>query len=149
MRAVNGRRPTYTTAQSTSTASVEYATETRVGRGCKLSYAATRLAISNDADLQIAWGSTVGNIFTDAVRCLAALGNAERIKHRRSELLAGTGRLRAVAYNATIQGGYFRRQNLAVSPKRLVPEAELGYVYQGSQWQFWLLSFDAGMRLLS
>lgn len=103
----------------------------------KLSYAATRLAISNDADLQVRAAARVGNIFADMNSdVLLRWGALNALSTDAASFWQARVGLRAVAYNATIQGGYFRRQNLAVSPKRLVPEAELGYVYQGSQWQF-------------
>lgn len=102
----------------------------------KLSYAATRLVISNDADLQVRGAARFGNIFTDAGSdVLMRWGSLNALSTEPGSYLQARVGLRAVAYNATIQGGYFRQQKLAVSPKRLVPEVELGYVYQGPQWQ--------------
>ena len=73
-----------------------------------------------------------GNIYTDAT--LDVTMRAGRLNLLPdAPALHGFLRLsgRAVAYDATLQGGYFSQDNLhTVQPKRLVGEAEVGIVWQ-------------------
>jgi hypothetical protein len=41
-----------------------------------------------------------------------------------------------VAYNASLQGGYFNHQTISITPQRLVPEVEFGYQYRNEKWGF-------------
>ncbi|MBI3285553.1 MAG: lipid A deacylase LpxR family protein, partial [Burkholderiales bacterium] len=72
-----------------------------------------------------------GNIFTDA-----AAGASLRVGllNTLPEQAANYGYLRAevkaVAYNATLQGGYFNRQPSCIKPERVVGELELGYLWR-------------------
>lgn len=73
-----------------------------------------------------------GNIYTDAT--LDVTMRAGRLNLLPdAPALHGFLRLsgRAVAYDATLQGGYFSQDNLhTVQPKRLIGEAEVGIVWQ-------------------
>lgn len=73
-----------------------------------------------------------GNIYTDAsAAMLLKIGEEE--KARGESDVHGFFRLegRAVAYNATLQGGYFSKGDPhTVDPRRLVAEAEIGIVWR-------------------
>jgi hypothetical protein len=77
-----------------------------------------------------------GNIFTDA-------GAGATLRAGRLNLLPGRSTLhgyvridaRAVGYDATLQGGYFSKDNPhTVRPKRLVGEAELGMAWNSAPY---------------
>ncbi len=73
-----------------------------------------------------------GNIYTDASAALL-LKIGEQEKARGESDLHGFFRLegRGVGYNATLQGGYFSNNNPhTVNPRRLVAEAEIGFVWR-------------------
>ena len=104
----------------------------------KFAYAYPRLNLSKESDLQLRAAARLGNIFTDAGADLVwRWGALSALPSESASFIQARLGGRLVAYNATIQGAYFRQQELAVSPKRFVPEAELAYQYQGAQWQFW------------
>lgn len=72
-----------------------------------------------------------GNIFTDAGAGITLRAGQLNLRPN-APTLHGLVRvdLTAVAYNATLQGGYFSRDNPhTVDPKRLVGEAEIGVVW--------------------
>jgi lipid A 3-O-deacylase len=77
-----------------------------------------------------------GNIFTDAgVGIKMRFGQLNVLPDQPT--MHGFVRLdgRAVAYNASLEGGYFSRNNPhTVSPKRFVPEAEAGFVWNGTSF---------------
>jgi lipid A 3-O-deacylase len=92
-----------------------------------------RLAFSPGVDLTPTLGLRVGNIHTDASAGLqlrvGQLGRAPGSVHGFLRVQA-----RAVAWDATLQGGYFSGgQARAVRPERLTGELELGVRWQGEQ----------------
>ena len=106
------------------------------GAVVKMAYSPARLQLSSNVDLNSQWQARIGNIFTDASLDLnLRLGQLNALPTQTASYVQLRTGARAVAYNATIQGGYFGRHDLAVSPKRLVPEVELAYVYQGTEWR--------------
>jgi lipid A 3-O-deacylase len=79
----------------------------------------------------------LGNIFTD-------IGAGATLRAGQLDLAPGQATLhgflrleeRAVGYNATLQGGYFSRNNAhTVSPKRAVGEIEVGIVWHSAPFQ--------------
>lgn len=92
-----------------------------------------RWQLRRDIDLTPNFHGRFGNIFTDAgVGLRLRAGQLDRAQGQ-SQLL-GLARIdvKAVAYNATLQGGYFSGANAhTVAPKRVVGEIELG-----AQWQY-------------
>lgn len=72
-----------------------------------------------------------GNIFTDIGTGLTARAGRLNALPNQSALFGFVrAEMHAIAYNATLQGGYFSRGNPhTVDPKRLVGEAELGMVW--------------------
>lgn len=108
------------------------------GAVAKMAYSPARIQLNSNVDLNTQWQARFGNIFTDAsVDLSVRLGQLNALPTQAASYLQLRTGARAVAYNASIQGGFFRHQDLAVSPKRLVPEAELAYVYQGTEWRFY------------
>lgn len=86
-------------------------------------------------DVAVRVGVRLGNIFDDAkVDVLWRWGRLNALETQNAGFAFARGALRAVAYNATVQGAYFNRQNLAVHSKRLVPEVELGYQWRDATW---------------
>lgn len=94
--------------------------------------APVRWALSDMVDLTPTFGGRFGNIHTDA-------NVGIKLRAGRLNLLPGDATLhgfvrvnaRAVAYDATLQGGYFADDGpRTVQPKRLVGEAEAGFAWQ-------------------
>ena len=98
--------------------------------------APVRWQLSDALDLTPAYGGRFGNIHTDVNAGLTLrAGQLNRLPDQPT--LHGFVRLngRAVAYDATLQGGYFSSDNpRTVDPKRLVGEAEVGMVWQRDQY---------------
>jgi lipid A 3-O-deacylase len=94
--------------------------------------APVRWTVRPGVDLTPSLQGRFGNIFTDAAAGLTLRAGQLNLLPDQPTLHAfGRVDLRAVAYNATLQGGYFSSRNPhAVSPKRLVGEAEIGLVWQ-------------------
>lgn len=77
-----------------------------------------------------------GNIFTDVGAGLTVrAGRLNQLPHQPTmhAYLRVDGR--AVGYNATMQGGYFSKNNLhTVAPKRFVGEAEVGFAWNSAPY---------------
>ena len=87
-------------------------------------------------DLRPGVAARIGNIFTDLGADLTLrVGELQPLPDASTVygfLRAGA---RAVAYDATLQGGMFRRESeRTVDPKRLTGEAEAGLQWQGGRW---------------
>lgn len=86
-------------------------------------------------DVAVRAGVRLGNIFDDAkIDVLWRWGRLNALETQNAGFAFARSALRAVAYNATVQGAYFNHQTLAVHPKRLVPEVELGYQWRDATW---------------
>lgn len=74
-----------------------------------------------------------GNIFTDAgAGILVRAGQLSLLPGQRTLHVFLRADARAVGYNATLQGGYFSKDNPhTVDPERFVGEAEIGMVWAG------------------
>lgn len=76
-----------------------------------------------------------GNIFTDAAAGLTIRAGAlNRLPEQPANYAFFRAEAKEVAYNATIQGGYFANQDTGVDPKRSVGELEAGYVWRGERF---------------
>lgn len=98
-------------------------------------YSSQRWQWHQDGDVAVRASARLGNIFDDVkVDALWRWGRLSALDTQNASFAFGRAALRAVAYNATVQGGYFRDQILAVHPKRLVPEMEFGYQWRDASW---------------
>ncbi|MFZ6767097.1 lipid A-modifier LpxR family protein [Undibacterium sp. Di26W] len=76
-----------------------------------------------------------GNIFTDAgAELLFRAGSLNTLPEQAANYGFLRTEVKAVAYNASIQGGYFNKQANAVSPKTMVGEVEIGYLWRNDQY---------------
>jgi lipid A 3-O-deacylase len=95
-----------------------------------------RWALGQHMDLAPNVHGRFGNIFTDAGAGITMrVGRLNTLPDQPT--LHGFLRLdgRAVAYNASLQGGYFSNHNPhTVRPKRFVPEAEAGIAWSGASF---------------
>lgn len=98
--------------------------------------APVRWALGSSIDITPAINARFGNIFTDA-------GAGVLVRAGRLNILPGQTTLhaflradvRAVGYNATLQGGYFSKGNPhTVEPKRFTGEAEVGIAWGGERY---------------
>ncbi|OWW23072.1 lipid A deacylase LpxR family protein [Noviherbaspirillum denitrificans] len=95
-------------------------------------YAPVRWAPDAAFDVTPVLGGRFGNIFTDASAGLhARAGQLNSLPSESAVHIYLRGDVRAVGYNATLQGGYFSKGNPhAVDPKRFVASAEAGVAWQ-------------------
>ncbi len=92
------------------------------------------IRLGRAADLRVGALARVGNIFTDAAADLTLRIGASAMKGSR---LYGflRGGVRAVAHDASLQGGWFGGdQSRAVEPRRLTRELEAGLQWQSGAW---------------
>lgn len=92
-----------------------------------------RLLPIGGVDLTPRLKARFGNIFTDAgVELTLRAGRLNALSEQAAHYGFMRTEIQAVAYNATLQGGYFNHQQTGVTPKTLVGEAELGYLWRTS-----------------
>lgn len=97
-----------------------------------------RLTVNSGTDIGSRFKARIGNIFTDAsAEMLWRYGQLNTLSSQASSHIFARAELKLVGYNATLQGGYFNAHQAAITPKRLVPELELGYQYRGQVWGFY------------
>lgn len=86
-------------------------------------------------DLSPRFKARVGNIFTDAgMDATLRLGQLNALPEQASHYGYLRAEVKAVGYNATLQGGYFANQTLALHPQRSVGELELGYQWRSEKY---------------
>lgn len=91
--------------------------------------------LNSDMDVATSYQARLGNIFTDASAQIKwRYGQISALPEQNSNHVFARAQLSVVAYNATLQGGYFNDQKLFISPKRIVPEIEFGYAYKTNTW---------------
>lgn len=93
------------------------------------------MQLSRALDLRAGVAARVGNIFTDVTGDLTLRAGAPRA--RAGKRLYGflRGGVRAVVYDATLQGGLFNgAERHSVEPKRLARELEAGLQWQSGPW---------------
>lgn len=92
--------------------------------------------LSPFADLQLSSRLRFGNIYTDAsLHARLRAGSLNDLPQQSARYAYLGLQARAVGYDATMQGGYFSKNNLhTVQPKRLVGEIELGLQWQAQNW---------------
>jgi hypothetical protein len=112
--------------------------------------APARWNLVQDMDLASRFKVRVGNIFTDArTELMWRYGRLNDIREDKASFIFARGELRANAYNATLQGGYFNNQSLAMHPRRVIPELEIGYQYRGDgdTWGFYASVIRRGSEI--
>ncbi len=87
-------------------------------------------------DLRTGVAARIGNIFADVAADLTLRAGASRAAADGSRLYGFLrGGVRAVAWDATLQGGLFANDpGRTVEPKRLTHELELGLQWQSGRW---------------
>jgi lipid A 3-O-deacylase len=85
--------------------------------------------LSSSADLQAAGQVRFGNINTDATLAgVLRFGTLNALPQKNANFGYLQAQARAVGYDATMQGGYFSKNNPhTVAPKRVYPQIELGW----------------------
>ncbi|MFZ6744257.1 lipid A deacylase LpxR family protein [Undibacterium sp. JH2W] len=77
----------------------------------------------------------LGNIFTDAsAELMIRAGRLNALPEQAASYGFLRTELKAVAYNASMQGGYFNNQATTVKPKSMVGEFEIGYLWRGENY---------------
>lgn len=99
-------------------------------------WAGKRWAMSQRADVQAQAQLRLGNINTDAnLGGLMRLGSLNQLPNHEASFAYLQAHVRAVGYNAAMQGGYFSKNNPhTVKPKRAYGQIELGWQWQGPEW---------------
>jgi hypothetical protein len=118
---------------------VAWSTQLKQEWGAVLSaaWSPARLQVNPDLDISGKWKSHFGNIFTDAsLEMSTRYGRLNALPEQAASYVFLRGEARAVAYNASLQGGYFNHQTISITPQRLVPEVEFGYQYRNEKWGF-------------
>lgn len=111
-------------------------------------FAPARWKFMQNMDLGSRFKVRAGNIFTDAkTELLWRYGSLSELREDQSSFVFARAELRANAYNATLQGGYFNNQSLAMHPRRLIPELEIGYQYRGDTWGFYASVIRRGSEI--
>ncbi|MFZ6748059.1 lipid A deacylase LpxR family protein [Undibacterium sp. Ren11W] len=94
-----------------------------------------RWSINQHIDVSPGIKARFGNIFTDAsVGAILRLGSLNALPEQPGNYGFLRGEIIAIGYDATLQGGYFNNQQLAVNPKSAVTELELGYQWRGATY---------------
>lgn len=76
-----------------------------------------------------------GNIFTDvSVDANLRLGQLNTMPQQSANYVFLRGEIKAIGYDATLQGGYFARQALGATLQRNVGELELGYQWHNGRY---------------
>ncbi|MFZ6817385.1 lipid A-modifier LpxR family protein [Undibacterium sp. Ji22W] len=110
--------------------------------------APARWQMNSEIDISSRFKLRAGNIFTDAkAELLWRYGRLNLVRDESASFVFVRAEVRAIVYNATLQGGYFNEQVLTVHPKRVVPEIEFGYQYRGEAWGFYASVLRRGTEI--
>ncbi len=94
-----------------------------------------RWQLAKNMDLQPRVKARFGNIFTDAsVEANLRLGQLCDLPEQIANFGFLRGEVKAIGYDAAIQGGYFNHQTLSVHPQRTVGELEIGYQWHAANY---------------
>ncbi|MFZ6658721.1 lipid A deacylase LpxR family protein [Undibacterium sp. TJN19] len=94
-----------------------------------------RLLPMANVDMTPRFKAHFGNIFTDAsAEMQVRAGALNTFSEQAANYGFLRGEIKAVGYNATIQGGYFNKQVTTVTPKTWVGELELGYLWRNDAY---------------
>jgi lipid A 3-O-deacylase len=96
-----------------------------------------RWALSSAADLSPRLKAHFGNIFTDAsLETVLRFGQLNLLPQQSSNYGYLRAEIKAIGYDATLQGGYFANQVLGAHLRRSVGELELGYQWHSGSYGF-------------
>lgn len=94
-----------------------------------------RWSLHQHVDVNPSVKARFGNIFTDAsLGSTLRLGRLNALPEQPCSYGFLRAEVKAIAYDATLQGGYFSNQQLAVHPKSAVAELEFGYQWRGATY---------------
>ena len=94
-----------------------------------------RFSMHRHLDVQPSLTTRFGNLFTDAqIDVVLRAGDLNALPEQAAHYVYARAAVRGSAHNATLEGGYFNRQNFAFHAQTWVPEVELGYHYRQSHW---------------
>lgn len=86
-------------------------------------------------DMQPRLKARFGNIFTDAsVEATLRFGELNSLPEQPANFGFLRGEMKAIGYDATLQGGYFNDQQLLVRPQRLTHEFEMGFQWRSKNY---------------
>ena len=102
----------------------------------QLQWAGARWEFQRNLDLQANAQLRLGNINTDAtLGALLRFGSLNQLPSHEASFGFLQTQVRAVGYDAAMQGGYFSKNNPhTVTPKRAYGQIELGWQWQGPEW---------------
>ncbi len=96
-----------------------------------------RLELNPAMDLSPRLKGHFGNIFTDAsLESTLRFGQLNRMAQQASNYGFLRAEIKAIGYDATLQGGYFANQTLGAHLRRGVGELELGYQWHAGPYGF-------------
>jgi lipid A 3-O-deacylase len=94
-----------------------------------------RWLLAKNIDVQPRVKARFGNIFTDAsVEATLRFGQLSDLPEQVGHFGYLRGEMKAIGYDATLQGGYFNNQALSVHPERMVGELEIGYQWRALKY---------------
>ncbi|MDO8701919.1 MAG: lipid A deacylase LpxR family protein [Undibacterium sp.] len=95
----------------------------------------SRWNLGHNIDLQPRLKGRFGNIFTDvSVDAVLRFGRLSSLPEQAAHFGFLRGELKAIGYDATLQGGYFNNQPLFVHPQGSVGELEFGYQWRSTKY---------------
>lgn len=98
-------------------------------------YSPGRVLPAAGIDIAPRFKAHFGNILTDAsAEGLLRFGSLNSLPQQAASYGFSRAEVKAVAYNASIQGGYFNHQATTVRHKTLVGELEIGYMWRNDQY---------------
>jgi lipid A 3-O-deacylase len=94
-----------------------------------------RQVLSDKIDLQPRLKGHFGNIFTDAsIETTIRYGSLNNLPEQMVNCLFLRGEIKAIGYDATLQGGYFNKQAISARLQRSVGELELGFQWRSNDY---------------
>lgn len=111
-----------------------------------------RWQLVKNMDVQALGKARFGNIFTDvSMGAILRFGQLCDLPEQNAHFGFLRGEVKAVGYDATLQGGYFNNQSLSIHPNRSVEEFELGYQWRSANYGLYasVIRRSSGIKELS
>ena len=112
----------------------------------------TRWVIAKSIDMQARGKARFGNIFTDAsLEANLRFGELSALPEQAANFGFLRGEIKAIGYDATLQGGYFNHQSLTIHPRHSTGELELGYQWRSTNYGLYasVIRRSSGIKELS